>query len=138
MTYRYLEHMTDAFIEVTGKTLEEAFETAGMAVVDTILDIKTVEKKAKRKIEIKSCDIDNLLYNWLEEIIILTITEGFAGASFEVHISKQEQYVLDAVINGEEIDFEKHHFKLEIKAPTFHLMEIREEKPVVMRFLLDL
>lgn len=138
MTYKYLEHMTDAFIEVVGKTLEEAFETAGVAVVDTILDIKSIEKKEKRKIEIKSQDLNNLLYSWLEEIIILTITEGFAGSGFQVHITKSEQYVLVATITGEGLDIEKHHFKVEIKAPTFHLMEIREETPVVMRFLLDL
>ena len=49
MTYRNLEHMTDAFIEVSGQTLEEAFETAGIAVVDTILDVKSI---GKRMIEI--------------------------------------------------------------------------------------
>ncbi|MDE1727036.1 MAG: archease [Thaumarchaeota archaeon] len=138
MTYRHLEHMTDAFIEVTGQTLEEAFETAGMAVVDTIFDIKSVGKKTEKEIEIKARDLNNLLYSWLEEIIILTITDGFVGASFKVFITKSQEYVLNATINGEEIDFEKHHFKLEIKAPTFHLMEIKQEKPIVMRFLLDL
>ncbi|HKU32971.1 MAG TPA: archease [Candidatus Nitrosotalea sp.] len=138
MTYRYLEHMTDAFIEVTGETLEEAFATAGIAVVDTIIDIKSVDKKTERKIKIESPDLNNLLYSWLEEIIILTITDGYAAASFQVQITKSEKYVLDATVRGEELDFEKHHFKLEIKAPTFHLMEIRQEKPIVMRFLLDL
>lgn len=138
MTYRHLEHMTDAFIEVTGQTLEEAFETAGTAVVDTVFDIKSVEKKTVKKIEIKARDLNNLLYSWLEEIIILTITDGFVGASFEVSIDKSQEYVLHATIHGEEIDFQKHHFKLEIKAPTFHLMEIKQEKPIVMRFLLDL
>lgn len=138
MTYRHLEHMTDAFIEVIGQTLEEAFETAGMAVVDTIFDIKSVEKKTEKEIEIKARDLNNLLYSWLEEIIILTITDGFVGASFKVFITKSQEYVLNATINGEEVDFEKHHFKLEIKAPTFHLMEIKQEKPIVMRFLLDL
>lgn len=139
MTYRYLEHMTDAFIEVTAQTLEAAFETAGMAVVDTILDIKSVEKKTERKIETRAKDLNNLLYSWLEEIIILTITEGYAASSFLVHINKSAgEYVLDATMNGEDLDFEKHHFKLEIKAPTFHLMEIKQEKPIVMRFLLDL
>ncbi len=138
MTYRHLEHMTDAFIEVTGQTLEEAFETAGVAVVDTIVDISSVEKKTERKIEIKAPDLNNLLYSWLEEIIILTITEGYVSASFKVHISKSGEYALHAMISGETIDFEKHHFKLEIKAPTYHLMEIKQDKPVVMRFLLDL
>ena len=138
MTYRYLEHMTDAFIEVTGETLQEAFESAGIAVVDTILDFKSVEEKTERKIEIIADELNSLLYSWLEEIIVLTITEGFAARRFTIQITKNSKYFLKARIYGEGIDFEKHHFKLEIKAPTYHLMEIKEEKPVVMRFLLDL
>jgi len=138
MTYRYLEHMTDAFIEVTGSTLEEAFESAGISVVDTILDIKSVEERTERKIEISANELNSLLYTWLEEIIILTITEGFAAKSFSVQIIKNSRCFLKARIRGEEIDFEKHHFKLEIKSPTYHLMEIKEGRPVVMQFLLDL
>ncbi|MDE1766410.1 MAG: archease [Thaumarchaeota archaeon] len=130
--------MTDAFIEVTGSTLEEAFATSGISVVDTIIDIRSIEQKTERKIEIKSHDLNNLLYSWLEEIIILTITEGYAASGFDVRITKSEQYVLNATVRGEDLDFEKHHFKLEIKAPTFHLMEIKQENPVVMRFILDL
>ena len=138
MAYRDLEHMTDAFIEVVGNTLEEAFENAGISVVDTMIDIKSVEEKIWKKIEIIAKDLNNLLYNWLEEIIILTITEGFAAKRFSVHITKKDGYNLVANVGGEEINFKKHHFKLEIKSPTFHLMEIKQEKPVVMRFLLDL
>ena len=138
MTYRNLEHMTDAFIEVSGQTLEEAFETAGIAVVDTILDVKSIEKKNDRNIEVSAVDLNGLLYNWLEEIIILTITDGFAAQEFKVKITKEDKYFLTATVRGEPIDFAKHHFKLEIKAPTYHLMEIKQEKPIVMRFLLDL
>ena len=138
MGYKDLEHMTDAFIEVTGNTLEEAFENAGIAVVDTMIDIKSVGEKSEKKIEIIAGDLNNLLYNWLEEIIILTITEGFAARRFSVQITKKEGYNLVANIVGEEIDFKKHHFKLEIKSPTFHLMEIKQQNPIIMRFLLDL
>ena len=138
MTYRNLEHMTDAFIEVSGETLEEAFQMAGISVVDTILDIKSVEKKTEREIKISATELHSLLYSWLEEIIIVTITDGFASKSFHVKIEKADKYILTAILSGEPIDFVKHHFKLEIKAPTYHLMEIKQAKPVVMRFLLDL
>ena len=138
MAYRDLEHMTDAFIEVTGNTLEEAFENAGISVVDTMIDINSVEEKTHKKIEIIAKDLNNLLYNWLEEIIILTITDGFVAKRFSVTLTKNDEYNLVANINGEEIDFKKHHFKLEIKSPTFHLMEIKQENPIMMRFLLDL
>jgi SHS2 domain-containing protein len=138
MAYRYLDHMTDAFIEVTGDTLEKAFENAGISVVDTIVNIKTVENKEDRKLEVKANDLEGLLYSWLEAIIILTITDGFVVKNFKVNITKNEMYHLRAEISGEEINFEKHHFKMEIKAPTYHLMEIKDERPVLMRFILDL
>ena len=138
MVYRYLDHMTDAFIEVIGDTVDQAFENAGISVVDTIVDINSVENKEDRKIEINSDDLKGLLYSWLEEMIILTITDGFAGKTFNVKITKNDKYHLLAKISGEEINFEKHHFKMEIKSPTYHLMEIKDEKPVLMRFLLDL
>ncbi len=130
--------MTDAFIEVTGETIEEAFQNAGISVVDTIVDINSVEIREERKIEFTANDLKGLLYNWLEEIIILTITDGFVGKKFSVKIEKNNTLRLLAKIEGEEINFEKHHFKLEIKAPTYHLMEINEQRPVLMRFLLDL
>ncbi len=130
--------MTDAFIEVTGDTMEEAFENAGMSVVDTIVDIKSVENEEEREIEIYANDLKGLLYSWLEEIIILTITDGFVGKIFNVEITKNERYHLVAKIIGEEINFEKHHFKMEIKSPTYHLMEIKDGKPILMQFILDL
>jgi SHS2 domain-containing protein len=130
--------MTDAFIEVIGANLEEAFANAGISVVDTIVDIKLVEEKTEKNIQVSGNDLNNLLYNWLEEIIILTITEGFVTKRFNVKIIKNENYEIVATAFGEEINFEKHHFKVEIKAPTFHLMEIKQEKQVMMRFLLDL
>ncbi len=55
-----------------------------------------------------------------------------------VKITKNDRYHLLAKVSGEEINFEKHHFKMEIKAPTYHLMEIKDEKPVLMQFILDL
>ena len=138
MSYRDLDHMTDAFIEVTGNTMDEAFGNAGISVVDTIVDIKSVENKEDRRIEIHANDLKSLLYSWLEEIIILTITDGFVGKIFNVKITKNDTYHLVAKISGEEINFTKHHFKMEIKSPTYHLMEIKDERPVLMRFLLDL
>jgi len=47
-------------------------------------------------------------------------------------------YKIIAKAYGEPLDLHKHNFKVEIKAPTFYDMEIRQDKGVFMRFLLDL
>ena len=78
MSYRTLEHATDAIIEVTADNLKEAFQIAGISVIETILDSTKVDEIDSRKLVVKGKDLKYLLYNWLEEIIILTITDGFA------------------------------------------------------------
>jgi SHS2 domain-containing protein len=138
MSYKTLEHATDAIIEVTADNLKEAFEMAGISVIDIILDNSKVEENSSKNIVVKGKDLKYLLYNWLEEMIILTITEGFAGKRILLEITRNEEYKIDAEIFGESIDLKKHDFKIEIKSPTFHEMEIEQNDKVIMKYLLDL
>ena len=138
MSYKVLDHATDAFIEVTASSLTEAFKVAGDSVVDTILDNSKIEEKEERNIVVMGKDLNYLLYNWLEDLIYLIITEGFAIKKLDITLEKNEEYTISAQIFGEDIDIKKHGFKVEIKSPTFHEMDIKQEKLVIMRFLLDL
>ena len=138
MSYKLLEHATDAFIEVTAPNLEEAFVSAGESVVDITLDQKLVKEVEQKTLIVTGEDLDFLLFNWLEEVIYQLITEGFAIHRFSLKISKNSKYNLTAKAFGEVIDLKRHRFKVEIKAPTFHLMEIKQNGDVTMRFLLDL
>ena len=138
MSYKTLEHATDAIIEVTADNLENAFKIAGISVIETILDISKVEEKMSKRIVVKGKDLRYLLYNWLEEMIILTITEGFAGKRILVEISEENEWKIDAEIFGEDINLSKHEFKVEIKSPTFHDMKIEQDGNVILRYLLDL
>ena len=138
MSYKTLEHATDAIIEVTADNLKEAFEIAGISVIETILDISKVDENNSRKLIVKGKDLKYLLYNWLEEMIILTITDGFAGKRILLEITKNVNYQIDAEIFGEAIDLRKHDFKVEIKSPTFHEMDIKQNDKVIMKYLLDL
>jgi len=138
LSIQYLEHATDAFILVTAPSLTDAFTLAGQSVVDTTLDKKTIEEKEQRTLKVSGKDLRYLLLNWLEEVNYQLITEGFAIARFSLDISKNSTYELTSTVYGEPIDLKKHHFKVEIKAPTFHMMEIKQNNQVTMRFLLDL
>ena len=138
MSYKLLDHATDAIIEITASNLKEAFVVAGQSVVDITLDSEKVEEKEKKQLKVTGKDLRYLLFNWLEEVNYQLITEGFAIHRFTIDISKNLEYKLNATAYGEPLDLQKHHFRVEIKAPTFHEMEITEGKQVVMRFLLDL
>lgn len=138
MSYKSLEHATDAIFEVTAPNLEEAFVIAAKSVIETILDVNAIEEKEEKALIVSGKDLSYLLYNWLEEIIILTITDGFAAKRVALNIEKNSEYRILARFWGEKIDIKKHHFKVEIKAPTFHEMEIRQNGTIYMKYLLDL
>ena len=138
MSYRFLDHATDAIIEVEAKDLKEAFAVTADAVINLTLDQNKVEEKQTKEFLAQGKDLHYLLFSWLEEIPFILITEGFAIKRIEFDIEKTDIYKINAKAFGENLDLKKHNFKVEIKAPTFYDMVIRNEDTVYMRFLLDL
>jgi SHS2 domain-containing protein len=138
LSYKFLDHATDAIIEVTAKNLKEAFAVTANAVINLTLDQDKVEEKDQKVFSAKGKDLRYLLFSWLEEIPFILITEGFAIGRVEFDIIQNDGYKINAIAYGELLDVKKHNFKVEIKAPTFYDMEIKQENGVYMRFLLDL
>ena len=138
MSYKFLDHATDAFVEVTAKDLHEAFLVTANAVINITLDQDKVEEKEKIEFSASGKDLRYLLFSWLEEITFVLITEGFAIKRIEFEIQKKEGYAILAKAYGEPLDLKKHNFKVEIKAPTFYEMKIEQNNGVFMQFLLDL
>ena len=138
MSYKFLDHATDAIIEVTAKDLKEAFSVTANAAINLTLDQDKVEEKDQKEFSAQGKDLRYLLFSWLEEITFILITEGFAVKRIDFDIQENDGYAINAKAFGEPLDFAKHNFKVEIKAPTFYDMEIRTNGEVYMRFLLDL
>ncbi|MFB5602762.1 MAG: archease [Nitrosopumilus sp.] len=138
MSYKFLDHSTDAIIEINAKDLKEAFSTAADAVINLTLDQDKVEEIETKEFVSQGKDLYYLLFSWLEEIPFILITEGFAIKRLEFDIEKNETYKIQAKAFGENLDLKKHNFKVEIKAPTFYEMIIKNEDTVYMKFLLDL
>ena len=139
MSYRLLEHATDAVVEITASTLEDAFIKAGESVVDIMLDASKIDEKKTKKTSVSGKDLEYLLFNWLEDIIFQVITESFAIKRFDIVITKDKEYRINANLYGERLDLQKHQFRIEIKAPTFHQMVINNNNNIfTMKYLLDL
>ena len=139
--FRFLEHVTDALVEAWGKTLEDAFSQAGLALFDTMLDTKRVKSVTNEEIETTGHDEKELLYNYLEELLLLFEIKQFAIGSIKV-VSITEtrgQLKLGGEASGERYDPKRHHGKVEVKGITYHLMEIEKTpKKTTLRFLVDL
>ena len=139
--YRFLDHMTDAVIEAYGTTLEEAFVQSARGLVDTMVDLATVLPVIEVKVDAQGHDLESLLFDWLDKVMLLMVADGIATSDFSVKIQKLDNnsYSLSGIAKGEKMDLAKHHYKVEIKAITYHEMLIKQEKGrVIVRFLVDL
>lgn len=138
--YRYFGTMADMGVIAEGETLEEVFRESARALIDLMVDIDTVEKKIERKITVKSEDLYSLLYDFLTEILIIRDSEGVILSDFDVKIEKEEDgYRLECIAYGEELDKEKHNPKEEVKAITYHKMEIEEKDgKYIIKYIVDI
>lgn len=140
LDYIFLDHTTDALIEAYGRTLEDAFNNAARGLMDTMIDINTVEQNVEENFEVFGKDLENLLYNWLESVLIKVTMNNIVFLSFKLKIHQtKEGFRLCGIGIGEKLNLKKHKAKTEAKAATYHLMRIKEDKnKVSLRFLIDL
>jgi SHS2 domain-containing protein len=139
-SFRFLEHVSDVYIEAIGETLEEAFGQAASAVFETMTDLESIEPKEKREINIKAEDLESLLFEWINWFLYIFDVDQLLFSKFEIKIKKAKGgFSLIGDCWGEEFSPEKHPSKTEIKAPTYSLMEIIQEPSlVILRFVVDI
>ena len=133
--YKYFEATADIGLEAYGESLNEAFENASTALFNIISDTDDILPKKEIGFEINSEDEVSLLYDYLEELLFYHETEFMLFSSFHVEIDGLH---LKAVIKGEAIDWNKHERKCEVKAITYHKMEVIHSDWVTLRAIVDL
>lgn len=126
MKYKFLEHTADVKFQAFGKTLGEAFENSALAMFTTMYDGK-VGGKIKKKIKASGKDLESLLYNFLEELIVLFDAEGFFLSSIKVKIDdKGKMKKIEAEAIGDKA--ENYEMKIDVKAVTYHEMFVKKQK----------
>lgn len=138
--FRYLEHVTDAYIEAYGDSMEEAFSYAAKGTVNVMFEIKDIQGTSKVDFRIEGVDYYELLFNWLERVNLLIAIDNQVISNFELKISKLDsKYQLTGSGMAETIDIIKHGYKIEIKGVTYHEMEILQQgNQYKVKFILDL
>lgn len=119
----------DAAFTAYGKGLNEAFANAALAVVAIMTDTSKVGTAEKVEIDASGYDLNSLLFDWLNTVLYVASTEIMLFSKFDVEIkgSDKDEFTLKAVCWGEKIDLKKHEIHAEVKAITYHKMEVKEE-----------
>ncbi|NPA75820.1 MAG: archease [Euryarchaeota archaeon] len=123
--YEVIDHTADIGIIVRGNTVEELFEKAAYAMFDLITDAEKIDAIGKYRVSVSSPTLEDLLVDYLSELLYVFSVEYCVMCDFNVIIHKTDDgYFLKGVALGEPLNKEKHNIKLEIKAVTYHELEI--------------
>lgn len=134
--FEYFEATADIGFTSYGNDITEAFENAGLAIFNIISDTSNIDAQKEIEFEVTSEDEVSLLYDYLEELLFYHEIEFMLFSEFHVEID--DNLHLKAKIKGEAINWDKHERKTEIKAITFHKMEVRKTDHVELQAIVDL
>jgi SHS2 domain-containing protein len=138
--FEFFDVTADVGFRAYGQDLNNAFGNAAQAMFEVMTDTSQVKPKVIREILVESEDEKALLYDWLSELLFIHDYEGLVFSQFTVTIQQKdpETFNLSAVVWGEEFNQATHEVRDEVKAVTFHLMEIvKEENRCTLQVIVD-
>ena len=120
--YEILEHKADLKIRAFGKTEEEFFSNMLLGMTESQKPEIKMEQKIKRGIKIKSLNLESLLVDFLSEVLYLT------QINKEVYKEARFKKFTDTKIEGELIGQKVERFGEDIKAATYHGLDIHQKE----------
>jgi len=130
MKFKFLEHTADVKFQAFGKSLEEAFENAALALQEVMTKGIKVKEKIKKKITmvVEGRGKEGLLYSFLEEFLFLLDAKDFLLSKIKKIKIEEEvgRYELEAEIIGDKAS--NYKFTNDVKAVTYNSMFVKKEK----------
>ena len=137
--FEFFDVTADVGYRAYGGCLEEVFENAALAMFEVITDTTKIEPKIEKKIDVESEDEYALLYDWLTELLVIYDSEYLVFSKFEVRIGKKNgEYFLNGIVWGEELNPDVHESRDEVKAVTYHLMDVKKKDGYMIQVILDI
>lgn len=124
MKYKFLEHTADIKFQAFGKDLEEVFANCVLALGKSIYDRK-VKSKMKKKIKVKGKDLENLLYEFLEEFLVLFDSEGFLVSEIKKIKVDEKNFGIECEVLGD--SSENYEIEMHVKSVTYNEMFVKKK-----------
>ena len=140
-SFRFLEDiaLADLAFEAEGDSIEDVFQGATQALLETLADPKTVGASWQRQIVKTDVAPDDLLIEWLSEIVYWKDAAGvvFCEAPLRM-ICEHGRWKLEATLIGAPVDHTVQTLRNDVKGITRHLYKMAQEGPRwVARVVMD-
>jgi SHS2 domain-containing protein len=119
-----IDHSGDIGIEAWGASLAEMLQNATLGLL-SLFRWNPVERVLERRIRVSSFSAEDLVVDWLSEVISMV---GVYGELYgEVEIGRAGEWYAEGVLRGERIDPERHELRFDVKAATYHRLAVEKE-----------
>lgn len=137
MKYKFLPHKENIKFKAYGDTIEEVFANSAVAMFEAMNEEEKVASTKQLKIKVKGRDIESLLYNFLEELLVLRDKEDFILSKVRDIRMDKKSFKLIAKISGD--DIKNYEITQHVKAAIFKEMSIKKEnKKWIAQIVLDI
>ena len=127
-SYKFIDHTADIACEISGDTIDELFTAASEAWRSSVVEETNYCEIETKTIELESFSKEQLLVDFLNELNFLLFTRKWLfNLIVDISITKKNgEWEIKAEIEGMPLSSEIK-LKQEIKAITFHQMEIEKK-----------
>jgi SHS2 domain-containing protein len=134
--YSDFDHTADLGIEFRGADLRELFQSGAAALLALALDPAAVEDREALALRVEGIDLEDVLVNWLREVLYWAQSERFAPR--EVRVDRVTETFAEGEIRGEPFDPRCHVQREELKGVTRHGVRVEsEDGGFVARVVID-
>lgn len=123
-----IDHTGDVGLRITADTVPQLFERAAAGMFSVLTDLDAVRPTDTTPVSGEGRDREALMVRWLSELNYHHTVHDrlFCAFSVEIIEATADGLRLSATATGERLAPARHTVHTEIKAITFHGMEIRE------------
>lgn len=123
--YEILDHTADISVKIKAASLRGIFIESSVAMMDLICKIEKVKALKSFNINVSGISNEQLLVNWLQELLFLHEVKNFLFSKFTIKSLKNG--LLTGSATGEKLDSSRHELLNHIKAVTYNNLEITKD-----------
>jgi SHS2 domain-containing protein len=124
----FFDHTGDVGVSLHAATVSELFREGALALTETITELAQVRAESPHRIEIAAAGLDDLLVDWLGELLYRFEVQNLLVARADVEVQQTPAgWSLGATAWGEPFDQARHHIKVLVKGITYHRLRVSEE-----------
>ncbi len=120
--YKVIRRSFELSVKLSSDSLPQLLTDAGFALFDLVVDLSSVETQESVTLEVEGLDNNDLMVNWMRELLYEYQTSGYVFKEF--YIREVGAFSVRAEARGEKFDPDRHEEREAIGAVDERLSHV--------------